>query len=122
MINRVFKKIKRIDDTGYQAEIVCNSPRAGEFLLYGRLLNKDGKPVPKVKLVRKKARSLKDAEDLVSAMNYEVSRKIPVNSKPKAPQKVGALSRNEIDAVVQKMLDEKVIFYTPSYSGSKHKC
>lgn len=121
MINRVFKKINRIDDTGYQAEIVCNSPRAGEFLLYGRLLNKDGKPVPKVKLVRKKARSLKDAEDLVSAMNYEVSRKIPVNSKPKAPQKVGALSRNEIDAVVQKMLDEKVIFYTPSYSGSKHK-
>ena len=121
MRNRVFMKIVPIPNTDYQAEIVCNSPRDGEFNLYGRLQHADGKPVPNVKLVRKNANSMDEAKRLLPKMVYDVSCEIPERSKPKASQKNIVHTSNEIDAVVQKMLDNEVVFYTEIYAGSKRQ-
>ena len=120
-MSKEYHETKKLSNPEYKADIRINKTAANRYLLYGRLLNKNGTAIQGIKPLRRTAKSLEKAMQLISSLVYAVSCKIPEGKIEVEKKQDNRKAENTIDNAVKDLLDQGVIFYDAARAGSKKK-
>ena len=121
MSKKEYEKTQEIAGTKYQVKITINKAYENRYILYGRLLDADGIPVPGINIKRKNARSLLEAKQRIPNLRYELSCKIPSEHKTNSLKPDTHRTKNPIDRIVEDMLENNTVFYNADKAGSQKR-
>lgn len=120
-MSNVHHSIEKCSNPDYRVGISINKADDNRYLLYGKLLTKDGTAVKDVSPTRRFAKSFEDAKRQISALVYAVSCKIPGAKTDGERQPKARQSENDMDKVVKDLLDKKTVFFDKTRAGSVKK-
>lgn len=119
MSDKVFEKKHSIPNTDYQVAITIRQIATDRYLVYGKLQDSNGNTIPYINVKRRTAKSFDQAKHHINGLCYTLSTLIPSEEKSALPKKDAKETKNAIDAAVQEMLDNGVVFHTVEATGSK---